>query len=358
MLVQDQILDFIKETGPTLPARVAKVIKQELLITSAHLADLVSQRKLVVSNLKVGASPLYYITGQEEKLLEFAQGNLNPKDYDVLMRLKENKVLREESLELLPRVALRNMKDFAIPLQVRFQGKTEVFWKWHLIPEQEVKGMISAILNPPQKTTAPPKVEESSTIDIPSPKDIPEEIQQPKEEIVESSTPKEPESSPEVSSTPVVQEPKETKQESQKTLSQEAPAKEKQPEETKEPKTPIAQKPKPTKKPKVASPDKLVTQTSEFLEKLNILITSQEVIRKNSEANLVVKVPSVVGQTTYYCKTKSKARCDEKDLSVAYMEAQIKKLPLLFLYAKDITPKAKEMLKSEAFENILVKKIE
>ena len=87
-----------------------------------------------------------------------------------------------------------------------------------------------------------------------------------------------------------------------------------------------------------------------------IIVQEHEIIRKN-EINLVLKVPSAVGQVTYFCKAKKKAKCDEGDLSAAYMEAQIKKLPLLFLYTHELTKKAQEMLATDAFQNAIVSKL-
>ena len=141
MFVQDQILHFLRATGPTLPAKVAKNIKTEILIASAHLSDLASQGKIKISSLKIGGSPLYYLPGQESQLYNFAAGNLNPKDVQVLERLKEQKVLREKDLDLLAKVALRSLKDFAIPLQVRSQQNSELFWKWHLLSTEEQVGI-------------------------------------------------------------------------------------------------------------------------------------------------------------------------------------------------------------------------
>ena len=94
MFDQDKIIQFLRMVGPTLPAKVAKAINQPLLIASAALSDLSSQGKVKISNLKVGGSPLYYLPGQEEELMKFAAGNINPKDLQVLERLKENKVSR------------------------------------------------------------------------------------------------------------------------------------------------------------------------------------------------------------------------------------------------------------------------
>ena len=89
-----------------------------------------------------------------------------------------------------------------------------------------------------------------------------------------------------------------------------------------------------------------------------IEIDQKEVIRKNAELNLIAKVPSVLGTVTHFCKIEKKRICDEKDLSAAYVEAQVKKLPLLFLYIGTISKKAQELLESKVFENVIVKKVE
>ena len=107
-----------------------------------------------------------------------------------------------------------------------------------------------------------------------------------------------------------------------------------------------------------SSSDKFLPTIKSFLNDLEIDIEQEEIIRKNSEINLILNVSTVIGKLTYYCKAKSKKRCDEKDLSSAYMEAQIKKLPLLFLYSYDLNKKAQEMLESGAFQNVTVKKID
>ena len=81
---QDKILHFLQMTGPTIPGKVAKHIHTEILFASAHLSDLSAQGKVKISHLKIGGSPLYYLSGQEEHLFGFAQNNLNPKDLKVL----------------------------------------------------------------------------------------------------------------------------------------------------------------------------------------------------------------------------------------------------------------------------------
>jgi hypothetical protein len=71
------------------------------------------------------------------------------------------------------------------------------------------------------------------------------------------------------------------------------------------------------------------------------------VIRKSSEADYVIKVPSSVGALTYYCKAKSKKKITEGDLSSAFIHGQTRKLPTLFLTNGELTKKARDMLEKE-----------
>ncbi len=407
MLDQDKILDFLKETGPTLPSKVAKTIQTDILFASAFLSDLASQGKVKISHLKVGGSPLYYLAGQESQLFNFAQSNMNPKDYQVLENLKTEKVLREIDLDLLPRMALRSLKDFAIPLHVTIDGVKELFWKWHLLSDEETNQMIKAIIDKErleqslrQPSEPQPELQtgQQSELQAPRPKPQPKshinELQR-KLDLLDSTKENNPEEKQEQPSLPVTTEPfllqpikshPEVKPEQKVKAPQQKLAHEKKEEgyhkrerekekveekiekeiENKLNKDPgkdleknliqrIKENIKPKRKNAVA--EEFFPLLENFFTEANIKVEKTEIIRKNLEIDLLVKVPSVIGKLTYFCKAKKKAKCDEKDLSSAYMEAQIKKLPLLFLYTKEFSKKAQEMLESGAFENVIVKKV-
>lgn len=344
MIEQDRILQLLRTTGPTLPTKVAKVINTQILFASAHLSDLASQGKVRISYLKIGGSPLYYLPGQESQLYPFASGNVNPKDLQVLDKLKEEKVLRENNLDLLYKVSLRSLRDFAVPLQVNIQGRTELFWKWHLLSEEETNKLIAKLLSAslPEKaeeTKIEEKVEKKVSkqlISVAEEKPLPlPTLSEKKEEPISASM---------------------VKPEQQKTLVEEKNI----PESPEEPKKSTFQKFKEKILPRKRNiiEDNFLPQVENLFKKLKVEIEQKELLRKNAELTLIVKVPSVVGKMTYFCKAKNKNKCDEKDLSSAYMEAQIKKLPLLFLYSNEINKKAQEMLDSGAFQNVIVKKIE
>jgi hypothetical protein len=405
MHVHDQIILFIQTSGPTTPTKVSKTIKESSLIASAHLSDLASQKKIKISKLKLGGSPLYFLPGQEDQLYNFAQGNMNPKDFIVLNKLKDKKVLRENEQELLTKVALRHLQDFAIPLQVRLQDRAELFWKWHLLPTTDANNLISQILNPKKQEEVEvskklekeleEKLQADSVEQLKLKEAQEEKLAKESQEIQKPQEPKEEIKAVLIKETQVqekqeikpdpIKQLKELVKETQETKINE-PVKEIKPEpkepikqETKEPLEPkeqIKQEPKESqskleplskeneiKKPKKvktskSAKDPFLNQIEEYFKDLEIQILDYEIVRKNKEIDMTLKVPSVIGKIKFFAKAKSKKKCDEKDLSSAYMQAQIKKLPLLFLYSKDINTKAKEMLNSDAFENAIIRGIE
>ncbi|MBR9683831.1 hypothetical protein GOV03_04805 [Candidatus Woesearchaeota archaeon] len=333
----EKILSLIRTTGPILPNQAAKCINSNILLASAYLSELSSQGKIKVSRIKIGGSPLYYLLEHKEKLQNFTH-NLNPKDQEILNSLKEKKILRERYLDLLTRVSLRKIKDFAIPLNININNNRELFWKWYLITDSEATELIRAQLAPPKETPPPAPQPVQPTPPTPQPEAIPP---QPKPQ----SPPTQPEPSKKEEQPPAPENPVLDK--NKKPLLQKIKEKFKQ-KPTKEHSTP--------KKRKVIL-DEFFPKVDSFFKERDIQIESKDTIRKNSEIDFLVKVPSVVGKIIYFCKAKNKKRCDEKDISAAYMMAQSKKHPLLFLYTNEITKKAQEMLDSNAFENLVVKKL-
>src|SRR3989344_7962979 len=115
MDVREKIIAFIKIRGPVLPVQVSKEIKLDILMSSAYLSELVSNKKLKISYLKIGGSPLYYAQGQEAKLQNFTS-NLHEKEKRIYELLSQKKILRDNELEPLSRATIRQIKDFAVPL--------------------------------------------------------------------------------------------------------------------------------------------------------------------------------------------------------------------------------------------------
>jgi hypothetical protein len=133
--IREQIISLIKNNGPALPVQVAKETGLSILFASAFLSELFGEKVLKISNIRVGSSPLYFLPGQEPQLEKFSQ-YLKSKEKEAFLILKEEEILRDSELQPAIRVALREIKDFAVP----FEKNNEIFWRYFLIEEpNEIK---------------------------------------------------------------------------------------------------------------------------------------------------------------------------------------------------------------------------
>lgn len=142
-----KILELLETAGPSLPVHVSKAIQMDPVFASAILSELITSRQIKTSHMKIGASPLYLLPSQEEKLEEKTE-NLKAIEKEAQEKLKNEKIITDEDCEPAIRVALRNIKDFAIPF--KFQDK--ITWKYAFTPQEE----IDKILFPKEE-----KIEES-----------------------------------------------------------------------------------------------------------------------------------------------------------------------------------------------------
>ena len=291
METRDKILEIIKAKGPVLPTQISKEIGSNILMASAHLAELTASKKLKISTIKVGGSPLYYLSGQENMLQKFTS-NMNDKEKKAYDLLQQNKILRDNEQEPVIRVALREIKDFALPLNVNFDNNREIFWKWYLTTNEEAEQLIKSSLG--LKDQEEKKAEEQRE----EPKKIDPQL---KESIEKPKKPRE-------------------------------------------------------KRPRKESEDNFLINITKFFEKNKINVVNSEVIKKNSDIDFIVELPTVVGNLQYYCKARNKKRISDSDLSNAYVRGQLKRLPVLVLSQGDLSTKAQELLNKE-LNNLTFKKI-
>ena len=292
METREKIVEIVKAKGPVLPVQISKEIGTNILMASAHLAELTASKRLRISTIKVGGSPLYYLPGQEVTLQKFTS-NMNDKEKKAFDLLSQEKVLRDSQQEPVIRVALREIKDFAVPLSVTHNNNKEVFWKWYLTPNEDAESIIKERLNILEKPVER-RIEQEA---IKKQEEKP--VQQIQEQIKEKT----------------------------------------------------ARKYKPREKE-----DDFLNSITKFFEKNKINVISSETIKKNSEIDFIVEIPSVVGDLQYYCKARNKKRISDSDLSNAYVKGQMKRLPVIVLSPGDLSAKAQEMVGKE-LNNLTFKKI-
>jgi hypothetical protein len=276
---KETALKLIREKGPIIPSQLYQEIHTDILMASALLSELTSEGKVFVSNIKFGGSPFYYMKGQEAGLERYIE-RLHEKEKKALMLLKQKKVLLDGKLDPVVRIALRNTKDFAKPFEAKIGERKELFWRWFLLPSEEVKELVVLLLK-----------------DKLSVKKYPDSVKQ---------------------------------------------------------RTP-AQVKRQIMPPKIKK-DAFLQSIRGLFERERITYSNEKILRSNKEAEFVVKIPSALGGLSYYCKAVNKKKCSDKDLSSAFVQGQMKKLPVLFLTTGDLTNKAREMMKKE-FTGMVFKQI-
>ncbi len=294
----DKAFQIVRMKGPVLPVQIVKELGGNTMIAGAILSTLVSNKQVMMSNAKFGGSPVYYVKGQEHKL-SILYDKLPEKEKEAYSMLKSKGILRDREQEPAIRVALRQIKDFALPLNVTIQDKTEVFWKWYLMNDENASGLIRNIL---EKT-------------LPIKEKIQEKPQEIKKQVVEEKIQPKLQIQPEVYTLKKIE------------LFKKELEKREQ----------VVEKPK---KIKLDLESKII----DYLSRNNINKTYIEVIRKNREINMVIEIPSKIGSLTFFLKAKDKKIINDSDVILAYNEAQQKKLPVLFLSTGSLTKKAREYM--------------
>ncbi|MGB9707922.1 MAG: hypothetical protein ACPLXC_01155 [Candidatus Pacearchaeota archaeon] len=149
-LKKQTIIELLRNKGPSLPSVISREVGMSLLFTSALLSEMVNDKSVKFTSLKIGGSPLYYLEGQEALLDNFAK-HLQLKEKEVFDKLKEFQVVDEEFLEPAHRVAIKSIKDFAMPIKLSVEGKDKIFWRFHLMAQEDALKKIEELLKKKRK---------------------------------------------------------------------------------------------------------------------------------------------------------------------------------------------------------------
>lgn len=157
--VPEKIIDILEQKGPSLPIQLATQIGISSLFISAYLSELSGEKKIKVSHLRVGGSPLYFLEGQEEKLEKF-HTFLPPKEIEAFALLRQNKILKDSEQEPAIRVALRSIRDFAMG----FKKNDEIYWRYFSASESEIESFLE-----PREIVRSKRIEPQKEVEIKKP---------------------------------------------------------------------------------------------------------------------------------------------------------------------------------------------
>ncbi|MBS3078571.1 hypothetical protein J4218_00440 [Candidatus Pacearchaeota archaeon] len=300
---KSKIMSFVQRNGPSLPIQIAKELSMNSIFTSAFLSELLDDKKIKTSSIRVGGTSLYLIPGQEQQLEKF-HNFLHQKEIEAYQLLKDNKILKDSEQEPAIRVALRAIKDFAFS----FKNNDELYWRYLTVTEQEVTSMFS--------------------------KAKPVEIIELKQEIKPT----------------LIEKPVEQKQikindseiQTSEHIIQKAKIKKAKPEQNTISSfiNPLAIKTEP-KQEKIKPKSDFVLKVINFLEENKFKILEEKEY-KAKEYNCIAELETKLGPIAFLCQAKEKKSVSDSDLDLLLRQSQSIPLPALFIYTETLSKKAQE----------------
>ncbi len=326
---REAILNYIKYHGPVLPVQIAKHVNTNILFASAMLSELVSNKNLKISHASIGGSPLYFLQGQEELMDSRLSVSLNGREKEIYKTLKEKKILREKDLEPWQRIAVKSITDFSKLISVKINEEIENFWKYHLVVDEEAKNIISSMM-------------EGIEVKQQQVQEMVNNIK--REELVVQTVSQQNE---------VLQEEKleELQPKIQEIIVEEKPksiVKQRIEQKLLEPKI---------KKEVKKIDTNFYNSIMEFMKSNKVEILKEEIVKKNKEFDFVVNINSGFGKLRYLIKAKNKPLINEADVSMAFSEGQIKKMPVILLANGKTNKKANLLIEQKMQGQLILKNI-
>ncbi|PIN92879.1 hypothetical protein COU54_05140 [Candidatus Pacearchaeota archaeon CG10_big_fil_rev_8_21_14_0_10_31_24] len=302
--IKEDIVYYLRVNGPSLPVHIAKRVNQSPLFTSAFLSELYREGKIIMSHLKIGSSSLYLLKGQEEQLEKFIE-HLNQREREAYNIIKHGKFLKDQNLEPVMRVAIRNIKDFAIPVKIFKEDQPQIIWKYFSIPEAEVENFINPKTEKIIEETKKEIIQNKASI----------EVTPPSTEIQPNPIPIIP---PKIQKVNV-----EPRNKNNEAISLPFP-------ESKTKETPKTEKP---------IESEFLNSIKKHLEKRKISI-SQIVLERKKELTAKVSLNSDFGKQDFFLIAKDKKRIKEEELIDALKQAHAEKMPALLIATGTLEKKA------------------
>lgn len=314
---RDSALDFLRRNGPSLPSALAHYLGSSIMLASAVLSELTAHKLVKISKLKIGGSPIYYLDGQEPALENIFYTRLNEKDKKTYDLLKAKRVLKDNELDPLTRVSLKNLGDFAVPISVNVSGEKILFWKWFLTAESDLKSILDSYFNKKEKGELP------SEKDVNNQREVQSKLSQ---EAVEETVEKAKEVNKEEPSSFI----KLNNSSSSSSITDENLDKF------------IGENPPEVSVNALASESDFFKSVVDFLKSKQCEIKTLKRISKR-EFELVVVFSSPFGSMEAYCYAWDKKKFNESDISKVFLNAYLRKLPAVLLTHGELTKRARNL---------------
>ena len=94
-----------------------------------------------------------------------------------------------------------------------------------------------------------------------------------------------------------------------------------------------------------------------YLNENNIKVVSSEIAKKNKEINMVIKLPSAIGDITMFLKAFNKPKLSNTDLLLASTEAEHRHLNTIVLLTGDPGKKIEEFIEKKLNSRLVIKQL-
>jgi len=299
-ITRDDVFKIVQEHGPVVANKIATLLGSDSFLVGAYLSELSENKQILLTRSSGVGTSFYYVTSQVEKLVSL-RDRLKEQDRRTFDLINEEKVLRDSDLEPLTRVSIAKLSDFAKEVNIRMGDETVLFWKWYMLNNDEVVGILQK-----RYTQKEEPVQKESTTQTPSSEGTQND-----------------------ESSETVTEPVSTPIESSQADSYGQSIK-----------YGLVGK-------------KTAQEIITVLEAAGIKVTKSVDIKKTTESDCICTIPTALGNQSYFVKIMLKAKISDSELQAIYLQGILKQKPVCLITNGTLTKKA-EVLHDGDLRSLLV----
>lgn len=156
--LKQQIVDFIKRKGPSMPVEIAVGTGINSIIVSAIISDMVPKKQVLMSNKRIGSSHVYFLQDQRDRMRVKIFQLLDEDEKKAVEDIEKRRVILSSDI---PEAEIIGYKDFLV--EFTFGG--EKAWHWFELDSSDALSELKSRLDAKKKLTEekpPEKKEEQS----------------------------------------------------------------------------------------------------------------------------------------------------------------------------------------------------
>jgi len=299
--VKERIIELIRELGPIVPNEISGKLEANSFLVSALMSELVREKRLLYSHKKLSNSPLYYVQGQEDLVRRRLNPLLKIPEKKIVEFFEKNKLALKDNLSPQQRYMVDELKDYITSITLNIDGEEKKFYKNHNVSDESIRDSLKNM------------------------KPVKEESPKPQPSSLFGNSPQ--------TNKPMTHSFFENKKEDDFKFFE-------KPKQEVVVEKPIQQ----VKLQEVQIEENSLyfdRVSSNFFDKNNLNIVSVDVVKKGKEANFVIK--SGFNQEVFV-KYFVKNSINETDVSKAFTESHVNKLPCWILTKAKVNKKAQKLL--------------